>query len=77
MQTAHTYGVRAYNSLPTMHGTVFGQYIPLTFTPKHAVRRATVQLRRSCSSRAPHAAVHGHGHARVFKEAYDVREPFK
>ena len=29
-----------------------------------------------CAGRAPHAAVHGHGHARVFKEAYDVREPF-
>ena len=29
-----------------------------------------------CAVRAPHAAVHGHGHARVFMEAYDVREPF-
>ena len=29
-----------------------------------------------CAGRAPHAAVHGHGHARVFMEAYDVREPF-
>ena len=28
-----------------------------------------------CAGRAPHAAVHGHGHARVFMEAYDVREP--
>ena len=29
-----------------------------------------------CAGRAPHAAVHGHGHARLFMEAYDVREPF-
>ena len=42
MQTAHTYGVRAYNGLPTMHGTEFGQHIHMTFTPRHAVRRATV-----------------------------------
>ena len=30
------------------------------------------RLRRSCSS---HAAVHGHGHARIINEAYDVRQP--
>ena len=29
-----------------------------------------------CAGRAPHAAVHGNGHARVFMEAYAVREPF-
>ena len=33
MQTAHTYGVRAYCGLLTMHGTEFGQYIHITFTP--------------------------------------------